>query len=251
MVVTLPGVLVSAGLIGRGVVGVVVGVLLGLGLQRHHTRGVEHVLVAALGDGLVDRRLEALDVDHGVAVGDRGDLTRGELDVVRLGSRLGQAGDHPVISGDALGDELQRIEGRDDPQLSRLRRRLAASAAGCGQEERAAEDCGAERAGDDRHGNHFQLSDNDYQIGQSPRAASTFDRRGPVPPSRSASWPNPGTMVGWPISAGSPRPAGRVAVREAPAVGEAGAVAAGASLGLRAPAPAPGSRSRTRAGRRW
>ena len=136
VVMALLGVLVVAVLVGGGVVRVIVGVLLGLGLQRHHAGGVEHVLVAALGDGLVDRRLEALDVDDGVGVADRGDLARGELDVVRLRPGLGQAGDGTVLTRDALGDELQGIERRDDLQLTRLgRARLPGRAAGCRKEE--------------------------------------------------------------------------------------------------------------------
>ena len=166
VIVALLGVLVLAVLFGGGVVRVIVGVLLGLGLQRHHAGGVEHVLVPALRNGLVHRRLEALDVDDGIGVADRGDLARGQLDVVRLGTGLGQAGDGTVVTRDALGDELQGVERRHDLQLTRLgRARLPGRAAGCHKEKGAADSDGAERARDVQHGNHFQITGNDFQIG--------------------------------------------------------------------------------------
>ena len=147
---------------------VVVRMLIGLGLQRYDGGGVEDVAVAALSDCLVDRRLEALDVDDRIRVGDGRDLARRELDVVRLGARAGQALDTRVLTRDALGDELQRVERRDDLQLTRLgRRRLSGrSAAGWRKEEGAAGKDSTERAREMRHGNHFHLIENGFQLGR-------------------------------------------------------------------------------------
>ena len=51
-------------------------------------RGVQGVVHPALSDRLVDRGLEGLLVDHQVGRRELGDLTRGQLQVVRLGARL-------------------------------------------------------------------------------------------------------------------------------------------------------------------
>ena len=97
-------------------------------LQRYHRRGVEHRqrIPPCLGHRLVDGRLERARVDHQIRLSNRRDLARRELEVVRLRSRRRQAGDVGMIGRDALGDELERVEGDDDPQRTTLRCACAA-----------------------------------------------------------------------------------------------------------------------------
>ncbi len=75
--------------------------------------------IATLGlDGFVDRALQALLIDHELGLADGGDILRCELDVVWLGAGLGQARDRDVVTADLLCGELQRVERRDDGELT-------------------------------------------------------------------------------------------------------------------------------------
>ena len=108
------------------------------GLQRDDGGRVQGVVVAALRDGLVHRRLEALLVDDQSASVTERDLARGQLDVVRLGARARSGSDTARATRDALGDELERVERRHDLQLARLGRVGSAAAAGRREERRRA-----------------------------------------------------------------------------------------------------------------
>ena len=112
-----PQVLLALGVLGA--LGMLVVVLGAEVLQRDDGGGVQGVVPAALRDGLVDGGLERLLVHHQVGLDDLGRLLRGQLEVVRLTSRLGQAGDVSVRPGDPLGDELERVRRRDDGDLVR------------------------------------------------------------------------------------------------------------------------------------
>ncbi len=61
-------------------------------------------------DRLVDGRLETLQVDGQVRLGDRGYLAWGELEVMRLGTRFREVDDCDVIASDLLCDEREGIE---------------------------------------------------------------------------------------------------------------------------------------------
>ena len=63
---------------------------------------VEGVLAALLVDRGVDGRLEALRVDDQPRLAHRRDVLGAQLDLVRLGSGLGQAGDRDVVAADLL-----------------------------------------------------------------------------------------------------------------------------------------------------
>ena len=67
-----------------------------------------------LRDGLVDGRLEALDVQDEVGLGDLGDLRGAELEVVRLDARGRQDVTSTALAADLLGGVLQRVERGDD-----------------------------------------------------------------------------------------------------------------------------------------
>ena len=92
------------------------------GSSGHDGRRVEPVARPALGHRLVDGRLERVLVDHQVGGAQARDLTRRQLEVVRLGARLGQAGHRRQRPGHLLGDELERVERRDDPQRTSVLR---------------------------------------------------------------------------------------------------------------------------------
>ena len=120
--------------------------------QRDDGRGIDHFGVFALCHGLVDCRLEALLIDHQIRRRQARDLSRGEFQVVRLGPWLGQAGDRGVVTGDTLGDELQRVERGHDVELTRLLRldggasRPGGSASGGMPPEAAGKQGGTSRA---------------------------------------------------------------------------------------------------------
>jgi hypothetical protein len=97
------------------------GGLLGGGVEGGHQR--QHIDGFALGlllDGLVHFGLQALEIDDDLGLGDLGHLLRRELQVVRLRAGRGEVGDADGVAADALGDELQRVEGGDDGELALL-----------------------------------------------------------------------------------------------------------------------------------
>jgi hypothetical protein len=85
-------------------------VVVGGGQQLDGRARVERPVRGLLLDRLVDRRLEALEVDDEGGVADVGDLAGIELDVVRLGARFGQLGDRDRVRAEALAEEPQRVE---------------------------------------------------------------------------------------------------------------------------------------------
>jgi hypothetical protein len=76
---------------------------------------------------------------------------------VRLGTWLGQVGNRGVVTGDALGDELQRIERSNERELtarwSGARRSGSCAPCCCEKREHACED--AQPSKPNRHENHF------------------------------------------------------------------------------------------------
>ncbi len=88
--------------------------------QRNDLAGVDDLLGAALYDGLVDCGLEAILVDHQARSGEARDLPRGELQVVRLRAWGGQTGDRRMVTRDALGDKLERVEGGHNAEPARV-----------------------------------------------------------------------------------------------------------------------------------
>jgi hypothetical protein len=98
--------------------------------QRHHCGGIQNVRILALGNGLVDGRLEPPLIDNEICSGDGGYLPRRQLKIVRLGSGLGKAADVRVGTGDSLCDEFKRVSRRDD--LQDLRTGGVWGAARCG-----------------------------------------------------------------------------------------------------------------------
>ena len=89
---------------------------LGMGFEVSGGPDVEGVMRRVLGDGVVDRRREASQVDGEVGILHASDLARRELDVVGLGAGRREVGDPHVLTTDALGDVLERVEGRHDGQ---------------------------------------------------------------------------------------------------------------------------------------
>jgi hypothetical protein len=81
-------------------------------------------------DRVLEGGLEAVaEVEHELCVGDRTDVTAGELEVVRLDTRRGQVADVDPVPTDLLGGEGQWVESGDDvrslPYLSCRRSRRA------------------------------------------------------------------------------------------------------------------------------
>ena len=121
MVVAFVVVIVGLGLTGLGlvVVALFLGRVVGAGVGLNQLGGggdVDDGLGGVLLDGLVDRALEAGQVDNCVRVGQRVDHLGGELKVVGLGARRRQRGDGDVLAADLFGQVLQRVEGGHDGQ---------------------------------------------------------------------------------------------------------------------------------------
>ena len=110
---------------------------------------VEHLALGVLVDGVVDRRLEAVLVDHQVGVARRrrspGRSARGRAARCPGWVRFVDLG---VVAGDPLGDVLQRVErGRD---LHARRRRPAASSENAAQPRQAPSSDGTAASDDER-----------------------------------------------------------------------------------------------------
>ena len=101
-------------------------------LQRHHSRGIDHVGVFALQHGLIDRSLKSPLIDHQIRGRDAGNLSRGELQIMRLGPRLRQVADESVITRHPLRYELQRVESGHNAELARSSCLKVARRAGAG-----------------------------------------------------------------------------------------------------------------------
>ena len=102
-------------LVGERVAGrVLLRVLLCGREQRGVLGGVDDVVGARQRDGVVDRGLEAGQVDDEIGAVQPGDLRGGELDVVRLGAGRRQRADRDAVAAHLLGDELQGVERRHD-----------------------------------------------------------------------------------------------------------------------------------------
>ena len=131
---------------------VVVAVLVGLRLPRgprprgrvlarlvevHDLGRVDLDAGGDVGDGLVDGRLElVLEHDDVGLVEGRG-LGDPQLEVVRLGAGLGEAGDLPLRAGHLLGDPLEREEGGDRLVLGVVDRSPRHTRPGGGERRRA------------------------------------------------------------------------------------------------------------------
>ncbi len=145
------------------VVPVALGVALGevVVLQRGGRGGVDLVLGAGVGDRLVDGGLQALEVDDRVGLLDRPDLLGGEFEVVRLDAGGGEVGDLHVLAAYPAGEELHRVEGRDDVQLALRALGAATAAAGrqgeAGGEGGGGQGYGAASTSSDHHDNHSQI----------------------------------------------------------------------------------------------
>lgn len=92
---------------------VLLGVVIRTGDEVGDVGGVDHVLGVARVDGLVDGALEAGQVQDEVGLADGPNLSRGQLDVMRLGPGGRQRGDGDELAAHLLGDVLQRVEGRE------------------------------------------------------------------------------------------------------------------------------------------
>ena len=131
-------------------------VCVGAGLDQLGRGGnVNDGLGGLLLDGLVNRALEAREVDDSVRGGQRVNHLGGELEVVRLGAVRGQRGDGDVLAADLLGQVLQRVEGGHDGQGAVLGGAISGRGRGGtgGQGER----CGSRTRGSKnslRHENH-------------------------------------------------------------------------------------------------
>ncbi len=66
-------------------------------------------------DGIVDRGLEARRGRRRVGILDRADVAGCQLQIVGLGTGLGQAGHLDPLATDLLGHPLERVERRNDP----------------------------------------------------------------------------------------------------------------------------------------
>ncbi len=93
------------------VLGVLLGVLIG-GEQVGGVRGVDDALGAVLLQRLIDRGLEAGEVDRDVGLRQLGGLLHPELEVVRLLAGARQVDHDCVLAADPLGQELQRVHRR-------------------------------------------------------------------------------------------------------------------------------------------
>ena len=147
------------GFAGLGLVGtLVLARMVGRRVDRNQLGGGGHVddgLWSVLLDGLVDRALEAGQVDHRVSGGQGVDHLGRELKVVRLGTVRGQRGDGDVLTADLLGQVLQGIEGSHDGQGAVLAG-LAAGRGGGGASRQSERCCCRTCGGEDsfRHENH-------------------------------------------------------------------------------------------------
>ncbi len=103
----------------------------------------------------VDRGLEVGLEDDDVGLGDRGDLSGAQLEVVGLGPRLGQPLHGDVLTADLLHCVLQRVEGSHDVEPSVVGvpppGRAAGGDHGDGQQARE------QTEGAERHDNHSHL----------------------------------------------------------------------------------------------
>ncbi|CAM5707526.1 hypothetical protein SGLAM104S_03783 [Streptomyces glaucescens] len=126
-------------------------------LQLGEGRGVDLGLRAGLGDGLVDGGLEGLQVEDRVGFLQLGGLLGAELQVVRFLTGLGEGGDVHVVPADLLGEELHRVERRDDIELVRVARvGGVAGAGGQGSETEGGHRCGGYEVSSYVHESHFQ-----------------------------------------------------------------------------------------------
>ena len=121
VIVAFVVVIVGLGLTGLGlvVVALFLGRVVGAGVDLNQLGGggdVDDGLGGVLLDGLVDRALEAGQVDNCVRVGQRVDHLGGEFKVVGLGARRRQRGHGDVLAADLFGQVLQRVEGGHDGQ---------------------------------------------------------------------------------------------------------------------------------------
>src|SRR5215207_1331412 len=73
--------------------------------QRNDLAGIDDLRRAALHDGLVDRGLEVILIDHQARSSKARDLSRRELQVVRLRTWRSQTGNRCMVARDALGDK--------------------------------------------------------------------------------------------------------------------------------------------------
>jgi hypothetical protein len=95
--------------------------LLAVEIEAGRRRHVERVAADDL-DALVERRREAGEVHHEIGVLQPGGVLPRELQVVRFGAGRREVGDGDAVAADPLGDELERVEGRDhvEPGLAHV-----------------------------------------------------------------------------------------------------------------------------------
>src|SRR5690606_25593754 len=160
-VVRVLGVLLGA------LAGVRAGVLARVLLEPGGLRGVDDVLRRALLDALVDRGLEAREVDDEVGVADPAHLRGGELEVVGLRRGRREVGDGDVLAADLLDDVLERVEGREHLEPPVVTASAAAGGA-CRDERGAGEGGGGDQGaagpcGGAVHGPSLRLLENGCQ----------------------------------------------------------------------------------------